>query len=100
MRHLPFLFAVVLVSVAYAAPEPPAALPALSAGADAMANLQKLSGKRATITTRSGKEYEGLIGEVTNKAVIVQALGGGKDFFSAWVRMDDIEAITWRSKAQ
>jgi hypothetical protein len=84
---------------AYAADAPPVSSPpVIGATLGAQEVLTKLTGKRAMVTTRSGKEYDGAIAEVSKTAVVVQGLAGGKDFYTAWVRVDDIEAITYKTK--
>jgi hypothetical protein len=90
------LAALALIWSAQAAPD--SAPAAVSAALAVQENLTKLAGKRVTLTTESGKEYEGTVGEVTKTAVIMQSLGGGKDFFNAWVRLEEVEAITYRAK--
>jgi hypothetical protein len=102
MRFYVYVFSVAALAtaafVAHAGPAAEATPPAVTASAGAQENLTKLAAKRVTVTLRSGKEIEGTVGEVTKTAVILQALGGGKDFFNAWVRLDDVAAIAYRVK--
>jgi hypothetical protein len=79
------------------APQAPEALPALSATLGLQENLAKLAGKRASLHLRSGKELEGVVGEVSTKAVILQQLVG-KEFFNAYVSLSEIEALSYRAK--
>ena len=71
--------------------------PAITAQLGMQENLAKLAGKRGTLHLRSGRELDGTIGEVTAKAVIVQQLIG-KEFFSAYVKLDEVEAVSYRVK--
>ncbi len=71
--------------------------PAITATLGVQENLAKLSGKRASLHLRSGKELEGMVGEVSPKAVILQQLVG-KELFNAYVSLTEIEAVSYRAK--
>ena len=61
--------------------------------------LEQQIGKRAKLTLVSGKDVEGKVVQVTDKAVIVDELTG-MEFYGATVRLDQVAAVTVRTRSQ
>lgn len=97
MRKVVFLGLMLSGLLVHAATEQPAPPPALNATLGVQENLQKLVGKRATVITKSGKEYDGLIAETSKLAVLITQLTG-KELYNAYVRIDDVEAVVYKAK--
>ena len=62
--------------------------------ADSLAdNLKVYGGKNIFVHLKSGKAFEGYVKSVGNGLVHLEKLGGGRDFYDALIRIDDISAI-------
>lgn len=59
------------------------------------ANLKGFTGKKVCLHLKSSEKIAGLLKEVGNHLVHIEKLGG-KDYFDALVRIDDISAIDAR----
>ena len=58
-----------------------------------MENLKAYIGKDVLIHLRSGKTFQGYVKAVGDQAVHLEKLAGGRDFYDALIRIDDISAI-------
>jgi hypothetical protein len=56
-------------------------------------NLKVYEGKNIFVHLRSGKTFEGYVKSVGNGLVHLEKLGGGRDFYDALIRIEDISAI-------
>lgn len=56
-------------------------------------NLKIYVGKDAVIHLRSGKSFQGYIKAVGDHLIHVEKLAGGRDFYDALIRIEDITAI-------
>ena len=56
-------------------------------------NLKAYIGKDVLIHLRSGKTFQGYVKAVGDQAVHLEKLAGGRDFYDALIRIDDISAI-------
>jgi hypothetical protein len=56
-------------------------------------NLKTYIGKDVLIHLRSGKTFQGYVKAVGDQAVHLEKLAGGRDFYDALIRIDDISAI-------
>jgi|WetSurMetagenome_2_1015567.scaffolds.fasta_scaffold644365_2 hypothetical protein len=56
-------------------------------------NLKTYTGKNVFVHLKSGKTFEGYIKSVGNGLLHLEKLGGGRDFYDALIRIEDITAI-------
>ena len=56
-------------------------------------NLKTYIGKDVLIHLRSGKTFQGYVKTVGDNFVHLEKLAGGRDFYDALIRIDDISAI-------
>ena len=56
-------------------------------------NLKAYIGKDVLIHLRSGKTFQGYVKSVGDHFVHLEKLSGGRDFYDALIRIDDISAI-------
>lgn len=56
-------------------------------------NLKIYVGKDAVIHLRSGKSFQGYIKTVGDHLIHIEKLAGGRDFYDALIRIEDINAI-------
>ena len=49
--------------------------------------------KRVTLMLNNGVSYNGAVAEVGTHFVVLSQLGGGRDFFDALIRLDQISAL-------
>lgn len=56
-------------------------------------NLKIYVGKDAVIHLRSGKSFQGYIKAVGDHLIHVEKLAGGRDYYDALIRIEDITAI-------
>ena len=59
--------------------------------------LRARIGKPVTLLLDSGKEYSGTVAEVRGEGVVLKGLGG-KEFYDALIRLDDVSAIEIRNR--
>jgi hypothetical protein len=84
------------VALAQPAGEP---APALSAAESVRDNLERLrvAGKPVELVLKNGKSYAGRLGAVGEHAVIVTEIRG-KEFYDAYVVLDDVSAVEVRMR--
>jgi len=63
---------------------------------DNLVRLQQ-GGKRVELTLKNGKSYAGKLGAVGDHAVVVTEITG-REFFDAYVVLDDISAVEVRAR--
>jgi len=56
-------------------------------------NLKVYAGKNIFVHLRSGKTFEGYVKSVGNGLLHLEKLGGGRDFYDALIRIEEISAI-------
>ncbi len=62
-------------------------------GASMADNIKAFNGKDIVVHLRSGKTVQGYVKSVSNTLLHVEKLAGGRDFYDALVRIEDISAI-------
>jgi hypothetical protein len=60
-------------------------------------NLASNTGKRVSLMISSGESVEGTIEKVGDHFVLLSKLGG-KDFYDALVRIDEVKAVVFRAR--
>lgn len=59
--------------------------------------LKGQEGKRVTVSTASGQEFDGVVSRVGDHLVHISSLTG-KEFYDAVVRLDQISAVVFRAR--
>ncbi len=80
---------------AQAQPKKPTALEGakFDTGASLVDNLNIHLGKDVLVHLRSGKTFQGYVKSVGNGLLHLEKLAGGRDFYDALIRIEDISAI-------
>lgn len=62
-------------------------------GASMADNIKTFTGKDVVVHLKSGKTVQGYVKSVSNTLLHVEKLAGGRDFYDALIRVEDISAI-------
>jgi hypothetical protein len=94
------LAAAFLLTAALAAPRPALAEEKPAADVSVLSVKELLAanlGKRVSVRLTGGEAIEGVVSKVGDHAALLTSLTG-RDFYDAWVRLEQIEAVVYRAR--